>query len=187
MMGPSPATQGQPMSAISVAARRPNHAAVAAFVVAAGGAATILGAYYFQYVIGLQPCELCFKERIPYYVAIPLALVVAVAAVRGAPRSVVRIGLAVIAIAMLILVGMSVYHAGVEWKFWPGPTECTGPVNAFGNAGTLMDQMNKTSIVRCDEAAWRLFGISLAGYNALISLALAAVAAWGIFSDRANA
>jgi disulfide bond formation protein DsbB len=172
------------MTAMSISSTRYHPAAVAGFLVAAGAAATILGAYYFQYVVGLQPCPMCYEERIPHYVAIPVALVVAIAALRGAPRSVVRAGLAVVAIAMLILVGMSVYHAGVEWKFWPGPPECSGPVTSFGNAGGLLEQMQKTSVVRCDEAAWRLFGISLAGYNALISLALAAIAIWGIRAEK---
>jgi len=174
------------MSVMSLSANRTPSAAIAALLVAAGGAATILGAYYFQYVVGLQPCPMCYEERIPHYIAIPLALVVAIAALRGAPRNVVRAGLAVIAIAMLILVGMSIYHAGVEWKWWPGPTDCTGPVKSFGNAGSLLDDMQKTVVVRCDEAAWTLFGISLAGYNALISLALAAIATWGIFAQPAK-
>jgi disulfide bond formation protein DsbB len=175
------------MSAMSSSVQRARPAVIAALLVAAGGAATILGAFYFQYVVGLQPCPMCYEERIPHYVAIPLALVVAVAALRGAPRNVVRAGLAVIAIAMLILVGMSIYHAGVEWKWWPGPTDCTGPMNGLGNVGDLLQRMQKTVVIRCDEAAWTLFGISLAGYNALISLALAAIAAWGIFAEKAKA
>jgi disulfide bond formation protein DsbB len=88
---------------------------------------------------------------------------------------------------MLIGVGLGVYHSGVEWKFWPGPRDCTGPISNFGNAGGLLSQMDATSIVRCDDAAWRFLGISLAGYNALISLALAAVALWGILAQKAKA
>ena len=167
---------------MSLSAIRKSPAAIAAFLVAAGGAATILAAYFFQYVVGLQPCPMCLEERIPYYVAVPLALVVAIAALRGAPRNVVRAGLAIVALAMLILVGMSINHAGVEWKWWPGPTDCTGPISSFGNAGDLLKQMQGTSVVRCDEASWRFLGLSLAGYNALVSLALAAIATWGIFA-----
>jgi disulfide bond formation protein DsbB len=163
---------------------RANGAAAAAFIVAAVGTATILGAYYFQYVLGLAPCPLCLEERIPYYVSIPLALVVGIAALRGAPRNVVRAGLAVIMVAMLIVAGMSIYHAGVEWKFWPGPTDCSGPVTGFGSAGGLLENMEKTVVVRCDEAAWRLFGISLAGYDVFISLGLAAVALAGILAPK---
>src|ERR1700730_16775367 len=134
----SRAIQGSSMPMSLPTVLRANGAAAAAFIVAAGGTATILGAYYFQYVLGMAPCELCLKERIPYYVSIPLALVVAIAALRGAPRKAVRAGLAVIVVAMLIVAGMSIYHAGVEWKFWPGPTDCSGPVTGFGNAGTLL-------------------------------------------------
>jgi disulfide bond formation protein DsbB len=175
------------MSVMSLSLNRTPPAAIAAFLVALGAAATILGAFYFQYVLNLPPCPMCLEERIPHYIVIPLGLIVAIAALRGAPRNVVRAGLAIMAIAMLVLVVMSVFHAGVEWKWWPGPTDCTGPVNNLGNAGDLLSRMNQTVVIRCDEAAWRLFGISLAGYNALISLALAAIATWGIFARPAKA
>src|SRR5262245_22680648 len=180
---------GQPgyrMSVMSLSVSRMPPSAVAAFLVAAGAAATILGAFYFQYIVGLPPCPMCLEERIPHYIVIPLGLIVAIAALGGAPRNLVRVGLAIMAIAMLILVGMSVFHAGVEWKWWPGPTDCTGPVNNLGGVGDLMSRMNQTKVIRCDEAAWTLFGISLAGYNALISLALAAIATWGIFAKPAK-
>jgi disulfide bond formation protein DsbB len=72
--------------------------------------------------------------------------------------------------------GLGIYHAGIEWKFWTGPTECTGTVNPFGGSGDLLSQIQNTSVVRCDEAAWRLFGLSLAGYNAIVSVLLAIVA-----------
>jgi disulfide bond formation protein DsbB len=175
------------MSVMPIAVRRTHPAAIAALLVAIGGAATILGAYYFQYVLHYAPCELCLDERIPYYVAIPLALVVALAALLHAPRPLLITGLALLVVIMLIGAGLGVYHSGVEWKFWPGPAHCSGAINNFGNAGGLMEQMNQTRIVPCDAAAWRLFGISLAGYNALISLALAAIAFWGIRAIRAKA
>jgi len=180
----SRAIQGSSMPMSLPTVLRANCAAAAAFIVAAGGTATILGAYYFQYVLGMAPCPLCLEERIPYYVSIPLALVVGIAALRGAPRKAVQAGLAVIMVAMLIVAGMSIYHAGVEWKFWPGPTDCSGPVTGFGNAGSLLESMEKTVVVRCDEAAWRLFGISLAGYDVFISLGLVAVALAGILAPK---
>jgi len=172
------------MSTASPAALRSDPAAGAALVVAAVGIAAILGAYFFQYVMKLAPCPLCLEQRIPYYVAIPLALVVAVAARRMAPRTLVIAGLALLVVAMLIGAALGVYHAGVEWKFWEGPRDCSGQLSGFGSAGSLADEMEKTSVVRCDEAAWRFLGISLAGYNVLISLALAAVALWGILAPR---
>jgi disulfide bond formation protein DsbB len=153
--------------------------ATAAIVAAAVAVATILGAFFFEYVLGYQPCPLCLTQRIPYYVAIPVAAVVAIAAHAGAPRRLLAGGLAVVAIAMLIGAGLGVYHAGVEWKIWAGPSDCSGPINSFGSAGSLLNTIETTPVVRCDEAAWRLLGLSLAGYNVLISLAVAAVALWG--------
>ncbi len=167
------------MTAMSIATSRPHPAVAAALLVAAGGIATILGAYFFQYVLGVQPCELCLLQRKVYYVAIPLALIVAFVVSRQPPRSVAIGGLALLAIVMLIGAGIAVYHSGVEWKLWPGPAECTGDVGSFGNAGGLLEQMQKTNIVRCDQAT-RYFGVSLANANIVISLVLAAVAAWGI-------
>jgi disulfide bond formation protein DsbB len=71
------------------------------------------------------------------------------------------------------------YHAGVEWQFWPGPTDCSGPIVDFGKAGNLLEQLDKVKVVRCDEVQWRFLGLSLAGYNVLISLAMAAIALFG--------
>jgi len=130
-------------------------------------------------VLGYPPCPLCLEQRIPYYVAVPLAVVVAIAAGRGAPRGLVAGGLGALALAMLIGAALGVYHAGIEWKWWPGPADCSGPLDPLGS-GNLLERLQKINIVRCDEAPWRFLGLSLAGYNALISLALAAIAAWGI-------
>jgi disulfide bond formation protein DsbB len=151
----------------------------AAALVAAGGAATILGAYFFQYVLKLPPCPLCLEQRVAYYVSIPLAVALAFAAAKGAPRQLVAAGFVVIALAMLFNAGLALFHAGVEWKWWPGPRECSGPINDLSVGGDLLSQLQEISVVRCDEAAWRFLGLSLAGYNVLISYALAVIAAWG--------
>ncbi len=173
------------MTAMSISAHRSNPAVTAALLVAAGGIATILGAYFFQYVLGVQPCELCLLQRKVYYVGIPLALIVAFVIARQPPRSVVIGGLALLAVVMLIGTGIAVYHSGVEWKLWPGPQGCTGDITNFGGAGSLLEQMQKTSIVRCDQAT-RYFGLSLANINVAVSLVLAAVAAGGIKAERAK-
>jgi disulfide bond formation protein DsbB len=161
----------------TVQARR--SAATAALVVAIVGAATIAGAYIFQYGFGLAPCPLCLEQRIPYYVAIPLAALIALAACRGLPRGLIAGGLVVLALVLLCGAGLGVYHAGVEWHWWAGPQDCSGAGFAGGKAGNLLQQMRTTSVVRCDEAAWRFLGLSLAGYNVLITLALAGVSLWG--------
>jgi disulfide bond formation protein DsbB len=155
----------------------------AALAVFAGSAATLLGAWYFQYVLGLAPCPLCLEQRLPYYVVIPLSLLLAIAAIARAPRSLVIVGLLAIAAAMLCSAALGAYHAGVEWGWWPGPADCSGPMSDF-TAKPLLDQLRTVRIVRCDEAAWRFLGLSLAGYNALISLALAAIAAFGLAAHK---
>lgn len=171
------------MSATSIGTSRYNPAMRAAILVAAVGVAAILGAYFFQFVIGLAPCPLCLEQRIPYYVGVPLALIVAFLASRDAPRPLVTGGLALLALVMLIGLALAVYHSGVEWKFWPGPQDCTGDITNFGGAGGLLEQIQKTSIVRCDQA-YRFLGVSLANCNIVISLVLAAVAVWGIRAQK---
>src|SRR5258705_12907901 len=151
--------------------------AAAAIVVALGAMATLLGAWFFQYALGYDPCPLCLQQRIPYYITIPLAVIVAYGALKGAPHRWLALGLALIALTMLVGAGLGLYHAGVEWKWWAGPTTC-GTVSELGS-GNLLERVQTTRVVRCDEAAWRFLGISLAGYNVLIALALAGIAALG--------
>jgi disulfide bond formation protein DsbB len=157
-----------------------NPALTAALLVTAIAAATLAGAWFFQLVLGLVPCPLCLEQRYAYYLAVPLGVLVAIAAAKDAPRGVLLAGLALLALAALGNAVLGTYHAGVEWKFWPGPTECTGPIGNFGTAGNLLERLDTVKVVRCDEVQWRFLGLSLAGYNVLISLLMAAVAAWGI-------
>ena len=153
--------------------------AAAAMAIAVVGVATILGAYYFQYVLGYRPCPLCLEQRVAYYVAIPLSAMILLGLSVGSSRKIIALALFAIAAAMLWNAGLGVYHSGVEWQWWPGPQDCSGPTPNFGAGGNLLEQINKTRVVRCDEAAWRFLGLSLAGYNVLISLALAAIALFG--------
>jgi disulfide bond formation protein DsbB len=153
----------------------------AAFIVVCAGAATILGAWFFQYGLGLKPCPLCLEQRYAYYFGIPLAVLLIVGESVGAKRKVLMLGLIAIAAGMLWNAGLGTYHAGIEWKLWAGPTECSGSLDSLG--GSLLDQLKTMRPVRCDEAAWRFLGISLAGYNAVISLALAIVAAAGTLAE----
>jgi disulfide bond formation protein DsbB len=149
--------------------------------------ATLLGAWYFQYALGYVPCHLCLEQRIPYYVIIPLSFVVAIAARAGAPRPLLALGLAALGIAALCGAALGVYHAGVEWGLWAGPTDCTGSLSDLKSGGSLYDQLNSIRIVPCDRAAWRFLGISLAGYNALISLLMAGLAGFGLWpAKRSN-
>src|SRR5689334_21171798 len=104
----------------------------------------------------------------------------------GSSRKVIALALFAIAAAMLWNTGLGVYHSGVEWQWWPGPQDCSGPTPNFGTGGSLLEQINKTRVVRCDEAAWRFLGLSLAGYNVLVSLSLAAIAVWGAVGVKAD-
>jgi disulfide bond formation protein DsbB len=168
------------MTAVSPLPRSNSPAMAAALAVLALAAGTIAGAWYFQLVLGLQPCPLCLEQRYAYYLAIPLAALVALAAGQNAPRWLLIGGLAVLALAALGNAVLGGYHAGVEWKFWLGPSDCTGPVGNLGSAGSLLDRLDKVKVVMCDEVQWTFLGLSLAGYNVLISLFLAAIAAWGV-------
>jgi disulfide bond formation protein DsbB len=168
------------MTAVSPISRSTSPALTAALAVLVIAAATIAGAWYFQLVLGLQPCPMCLEERYAYYLAIPLAALVALAAGLHAPRGLLICGLVILALAALGNAVFGAYHAGVEWKFWPGPTDCTGPVGNLGSAGSLLDRLDSVKVVMCDEIQWSFLGISLAGYNALISLLMAAIAGWGV-------
>jgi disulfide bond formation protein DsbB len=157
-----------------------NPALVAALAITAVAAATLAGAWFFQLVLDIRPCPLCLEQRYAYYLAIPLGALTALAAARGAPRAVLFAGLVVLAAAALGNAWLGAYHAGVEWHFWQGPTDCTGTIGNLGSAGTLLERLDTVKVIRCDEVQWRFLGLSLAGYNVLISLLMAALAAWGV-------
>ena len=160
-------------------------AVLPALAIAAIAAATLAGAWFFELVLDIRPCPLCLEQRYAYYLAIPLGALVAFAAAKDAPRGVVLAGLVILALAALGNAVLGTYHAGVEWKFWQGPTDCTGPVGNLGSAGSLLERLDTVKVISCDEVQWRFLGLSLAGYNVLISLLMAAIAAWGMVRKRA--
>lgn len=155
-------------------------ALMAALAVAIIAAATLAGAWFFELVLDIRPCPLCLEQRYAYYLALPLGALVAFAASRDVSRPVLVIGLAILALAALGNAGLGAYHAGVEWKFWQGPTDCTGTIGNLGSAGNLLQRLDTVKVIRCDDVQWRFLGLSLAGYNLLISLLMTAIAAWGI-------
>ncbi|WP_454616652.1 disulfide bond formation protein B [Bradyrhizobium cenepequi] len=163
-----------------------NPAVTASAAVAVIAAATLAGAWFFQLALEILPCPLCLEQRYAYYLAVPLGVLMAFVAAKGAPRPLLLAGLAVLALAALANAGLGAYHAGVEWGFWQGPTDCTGPVGNLGSAGTLLQRLDTVKVIRCDEVQWRFLGLSLAGYNVLISLLMTAIAAWG-FARTARA
>lgn len=143
----------------------------AALSIALAAAATIGGAYIFQYGLGYVPCKLCLMQRNPYYVGIPLALVTAAMSARGQ-----RFGLWLLALVFIVSAGLGAYHAGVEWGIFLGPSDCGGGGSAGNNINDFLKQLQTVHVVSCTQAAWRFLGLSLAGWNGLISLALAALA-----------
>jgi disulfide bond formation protein DsbB len=146
----------------------------AALAITLVAAATVGGALVFQHVWGYQPCKLCLEQRNPYYVAIPLALLAVLVPGRWA-----RASLWLLALVFIVSAGFGAYHSGVEWGFWAGPSDCGGGSGASaGNVGDFLSQLQTTRVVSCTEAAWRFLGLSLAGWNVVISLGLAAFAAW---------
>lgn len=148
----------------------------AGLLVGGVSATLLLGAFAFQYLGGLPPCEMCVWQRWPHGAAILLGIGGGVMAATGAlPARTMRL-VAWLAVTALVVTGaIGVFHAGVEWKLWPGPSHCTG----VGDPRSF-----EIVIVRCDEAMWRLLGISLAGYNAILSLAVAAIAVSWLRTER---
>jgi disulfide bond formation protein DsbB len=179
-------TDRTPMIAPALTLARTQPAAAAAAAIAVLGVLTMAGFFYFQYVLGYPPCPLCLEQRYAFYISVPLAAMILLGLSVGSSRKVLMLALFAIAAAMLWNAGLGVYHSGVEWHWWPGPQDCSGAVPNFNSGGSLVDLINRTRVVRCDEAAWRFLGLSLAGYNVLVSLAIAAIAIWGAFGVKAG-
>lgn len=142
--------------------------------------ATIAGALVFQ-AAGIAPCELCLKERWPYYAGVALGAVTVAAAWRGR-RAAPPLCFALLALLFCGSAVFGAYHAGVEWGWWAGPGDCTGPLSRAGSMGDFLQQLQTVRVVRCDAVAIRILGLSLAGWNAILSLLIAALAAAGAWS-----
>ena len=162
-----------------VIARPPSVVLRASAVVLVIATATILTALAFEHLGGYAPCPLCLEERYAYYFAVPVSAAAILFAWRRT-TGVARILLVLIALAFLANAAVGIYHAGVEWKWWPGPTECTGAFELKWGEGGIVD----TPVVRCDEASWRFLGLSFAGWNAVVSAFLAGIAAFGATKRR---
>ncbi|NOZ32043.1 MAG: disulfide bond formation protein B [Alphaproteobacteria bacterium] len=146
------------------------------------GSLALLGAFGFQYIGGFMPCELCYAQRVPYFIGLPVLAVVLI----FWRRSGVALG-GTLVVAGIFAWGafLGTYHAGVEWGLWPGPAGCSGT-----GAGTAFEQLGDLSnsrVVPCDKPEFRFLGISFAGYNALISalvVALLLASAQGVFKGK---
>lgn len=140
-------------------------------------AALLAGAYISQYGFGLFPCEMCMWQRWPHFAALGLALIGGFL-----PPRKLWIALAAGAIATSGVIGA--FHAGVEYGWWEGITGCATAMGSGG--GSALDSILAAPIVRCDTAPWTLFGISLAGWNALFSVG-SAITIWSLLIAKENA
>lgn len=163
-------------------------ARIAAGLITLASLALLLGAFFFQYVLGLAPCVLCLYQRIPHAVAIVLGLVALFfAAKRRQPKSAALIIL-LCAVTYVISTGLAFYHTGVEHHWWVSAFEaCAAPGIALDSTN-LLAQLESAAAARCDTVAWEMFGISMAGYNTIISgmLAVYGVLAALLVTRRAN-
>jgi disulfide bond formation protein DsbB len=139
-----------------------------------GAAAVILGALAFEHLGGYQPCPLCLQQRYAYYAGIPLVFVALVLLSADRPKLAASL-LLVVAAGFLANAGLATYHAGVEWHLWAGPDTCAAPAAPLSlGAGGLLKELDKTRVIRCDEAPWSFMGLSLAGWNVVACVLLAA-------------
>ncbi len=147
-------------------------------------AATVGGALLFQHVGGYIPCKLCLEQRTPHYLGIPIAAAAFLSAVLKGPQWLTRGLLALAGVLMLWGAWLGGFHAGVEWGWWPGPTDC-GAVSAAPDTGGkgVLDALDSVIPPSCDHAALVIAGLSLAGWNAIICVVLAGVALFGAFKQ----
>ena len=148
------------------------------WILIAASVSTLAGALFFEHVLGYIPCSLCLQGRAPHYFAIGAALIAGILSREAniGIGALIFLGLCVLAYAAGV--GISGYHIGVEQKWWEGPVACGSGGTVAGSLEELQAALDgRVHAPRCDEAAWSLFGVSLAGFNLLISLALGALAA----------
>ncbi len=139
-----------------------------------GSAAILLGAFAFQHIGGMPPCKLCLWQRWPHAAA---ALIGVIIILTG------KIQLAWLgALASLSTAAVGMYHVGVEQGWWEGPTSCTSSGVSNMSSEDLLNQILAAPLVRCDDIAWQMAGISMAGWNAILSLVLAAL--WVVAARR---
>lgn len=129
-----------------------------------GSTLLMAGAYAFQHIGGMAPCKMCIWQRYPHVIAIAVGTV---ALVSGA-RWLALLGAAAAATTSVI----GFYHVGVEQKWWEGPSTCSSGAIDDISPEALLDQILSAPLVRCDDIPWEMFGISMAGWNALVSLVL---------------
>jgi disulfide bond formation protein DsbB len=147
----------------------------AALFAALASAGLLAAAYFFQYVVKLLPCELCYWQRKPHFAIIPLGLL-GFFLMQARWRFVV---LGLIVLAALTNTGISIFHVGVEHHWWQGLSTCSAPTAVTRTIEEARNLIFNSTVVPCDKPAWVFLGISMAGWNGLASLAIALWAALG--------
>ena len=132
-------------------------------------ATLLVVAFGFEYLGGLSPCKLCLWQRWPHLGVIVFSLLGTMGFLRPQPAFLL------VALFAAVTAGIASYHVGVEQQFWAGPTSCSGKATAMSTAD-LLDNLLSTPVVRCDEIVWSFAGISMAGWNLLLSAGLAGFA-----------
>lgn len=159
----------------------------APFMAAVASLLILAAAYGFEHIGGYAPCELCWWQRYVYMLAAPLGFVgywLQTAGRAGAQLG--RFMAGALAAVFLAGAGSAAYHVGVEQKWWAGPEGCSA-VNLSGDLEQMLKNLMSARIIRCDEPAWSLFGISMAGYNLILSLGLAVYCGLAARKRRRNA
>ncbi|MDP3899298.1 MAG: disulfide bond formation protein B [Mesorhizobium sp.] len=146
-----------------------------AFLLLIGMAGTVGTALAFEHIGGYIPCMLCLQERIPYYVGAPLMGLAVIAVYLNWPAWTARLLLLLGALLMTIGLGMAIYHSGVEWAWWAGPTSCGAVAPSTGGTNGVLDSINTVIPPSCDKAAGRFLGLSFAGWNVVASALFAVI------------
>ena len=148
-----------------------------ALFLAVAMAAVVGSALGFQHIGGYIPCKLCYEQRTPYYLGIPLMLLAAGSSAFGGPAWLTRGLLFAGGLLMTYGLYLGVYHSGVEWAWWAGPTDCGDAGGSVDTGGKgVLDALDQFVPPSCDKAALRILGLSMAGWNAIASIVLAAIA-----------
>ncbi|MGL4441269.1 MAG: disulfide bond formation protein B [Bosea sp. (in: a-proteobacteria)] len=161
-----------------------------------GASALLLAAaWFFQLALGMLPCKLCLEQRWPHYLVILIGIGLLARLNLGSEierasvqrSGTLRFGVGLLAMVFAVSAAMGTYHAGVEWGWFAGPSDCgSASPAAAGSMGDFLKQLQTTRVVSCTEAAWRFLGLSMAGWNGLISLGLAAFAATAVWKSQGS-
>ncbi len=156
-------------------------------LLAALASATLLAVVHAIQAQGYAPCELCLKQREVYWVAVGVGLIgYVVQRLRPGPKARTAVA-AVLALVFLVGAGIAAYHAGVEQKWWPGPTSCTGGGSVSANAMAGLLAGERIIPPQCDQIVWSVMGLSMAAWNVLVSLGLTALSVLAVLSARKQA